>query len=315
MTVLASTVTLALAWFAGINLAVSAACWVAARAFQDTVAVSRRRSQALLLLRLLPSVAAAAAAFVLFAPTHARLEPANADERYGLVVIACAAVGTILILRSLWLAARVACGARRLRQLGVRRERHDRIELAEVPFTGLIALAGVVRPRILIGSQARQALTDDELDAAVAHEMAHRDVADNLARTAMACAPDFLGLTRSGQRLERLWEAEAECLADARAALGSAERARHLASALIKVARLCGRRRASSPAWSLLHQPALLKLRVQLLVEGGAAVADTGPRLVRWFGMFLAAVVAAAWVSGLPGELHRITEFLLARLP
>jgi circadian clock protein KaiB len=50
---------------------------------------------------------------------------------------------------------------------------------SEVP---IMALVGVVRPRLLITQPVLDALTEEELSAAVAHELGHRRALDNLKR-------------------------------------------------------------------------------------------------------------------------------------
>ena len=182
--------------------------------------------------------------------------------------------------------------------------------MTEVPLLPGIALAGIMRPRILVGAPARRLLSEDELDVALAHELAHQQNGDNLTRVLMRCTPDFLGGTRTARRLEALWAGEAECLADAAAVGASPARATHLASALVKIGRLAAGGPQWSPEWSALHHPALLELRVRRLVSG----TTVEPGSSRWFRVaaaLSAVAVAAAWSLGLPTELHWLTERLL----
>ena len=83
-----------------------------------------------------------------------------------------------------------------------------------------------------------KALTDDELDASLAHERAHHQTRDNLKRLLVACSPDLLGFWPGGREIERRWREAVEFAADARAASGSEGRGLLLASALLKVARM-----------------------------------------------------------------------------
>lgn len=316
MTVLASTTLLALGWFAAVNAALSLAAWAASLMIRDRVAGSVRRAQVLLAIRLLPTVAAAIVTLVLFAPSHARLEPVHAEERYGVVFFMLAALAVMLAGRSAWRIGSLLSASRRLRaSIDVqRRHSHPASEWVELPFAKGIALTGLFRPRLLIGAEARAVLTGPELDVVIAHEVAHRRARDNATRVVMWCLPDFLGLVAAGRRVERLWDAEAECLADARAVQGSAERALRLASALVKIARLGALDGDRSLAWSRFHQPALLETRVRRLVGG---TPDAHPRS-RWGAAMVTAVVTAtalAWITGVPAALHGVTELLVARLP
>src|SRR5262249_19691951 len=151
----------------------------------------------------------------------------------------------------------------------------DAFEVGELPG---VSLAGILRPRILIGSATLAALTSDELDVAISHEVAHRRSRDNFKRFLIFCAPYVLGWLPAARWLEDGWQAEAECLADALAVGGDEMRAVVLASALVKVARLT--RPASVPlasvAWSAFHVPTLLELRIRRLVSGDVLMPAAG---------------------------------------
>jgi hypothetical protein len=312
-----STALLGLAWFVVVNAAVSLVAIAWSRTLDDTVAADPGRARRLLVIRFVPFVTAAVVAAALFAPAHARLEPAVADEAYGLLLLTLAATGATIFLRSALRVGAVTAASFRLSAwIRAQSRAVDTGEWIETRVLPGIALAGVIRPRVLIGTRARQVLSAAELEVAVAHERAHQRSWDNLARVLMRCVPDLFGGTSAGRRVERLWEAEAECLADARAAQGSQARARRLASALLKIARLAGRSgypRYGS-VWSTFHQPALLETRIRLLV--GETSPDLAPRhqMVPWMGLAVA-LIAAAWFSGLPVELHYLTERLVEALP
>jgi beta-lactamase regulating signal transducer with metallopeptidase domain len=181
-----------------------------------------------------------------------------------------------------------------------------------LPLLKGIALAGVLRPRVVVGTEARAVLTGAELEVAIEHERAHLRARDNRTRALIWCTPDFLGFTSVGRRLERLWDAQAECLADARAVNGDRERASSLASALVKVARLRAPR-AACATWSLFHQPALLETRVRLLVDRHPAEVATD-RAAGRVVLLAAAAVAIAWLLEFPPALHHLTELAIRAL-
>jgi beta-lactamase regulating signal transducer with metallopeptidase domain len=314
MRVLASTLILGLAWFAATNLVAAAVAMLAARRVSNTVGASVSRADRLLALRLAPVVCAATVT-LLFVPAHLRLEPPNPDERYGALVFALAAVSMVLFIRAGWNAVRIGAASASLR-LCARQQAHGRTRMLDLPLLGGIALAGVLRPTILIGSRTRDILTDAELDVAVAHELAHQSARDNLSRLLMRCAPDAFGWTGTGRRIEQQWEAEAECVADARAIGGSPTRATRLASALVKVARIASDdyRRAHAQGWSSFHHPDLLETRVRLLIEGRTARVRRRWEL-RTLALMLAAVLVLALMSGMPTELHWLTEEAVSALP
>jgi hypothetical protein len=303
-------IVLTFAWFAAVNAVVSLAAIFAARFFTENVGADPRRARRLVLARLAPTAFAAIAALGIFLPAHMQLEPPVSDEWLGPWTLTAGMCGIVLVLRS---AVRLALiwrrSARLVRDTG-REISKGRLCMTEVPLLPGLALAGIVRPRILIGSPARRLLSGEELDVALAHELAHQQTGDNFTRVLMRCAPDFLTGTPTATRLERLWAGEAECLADAAAVGDSPKRAAQLASALVKIGRLAAGAPQWSAEWSALHHPALLELRVRRLVSG-APVAPGSSRWFRLAGAIGVAAVAVAWLSGLPAELHFLTEQLL----
>jgi len=316
MRLLLSTALLGLAWFAAVNLVMSALAWCASRAvLRRGTALS---GAALLTLRLLPSAAALVFAAAVFAPAHVRFEPAQSDEQFGLTLMAFAGLGSWLLARSARRAARVAAVARVAGRWPVQSAASRAGDAYEISGLRGVSLAGVFHPRILIGRGARRVLTPDELDLAIAHERAHRHALDNLKRCAMFCAPDLFGGTATAASLEARWRARAERDADDRAVAGDERRALHLASALLKVARLGGRAAegpARPPLWSTFNEPPLLEERVRSLL------ARPVRRPPAWRDPSRAAVVAAwglaaaAWLVHAPYDVHLLTELFVAVLP
>src|SRR4051794_28438954 len=157
-------------------------------------------------------------------------------------------------------------------------------------------------------------LTGAELDLAIAHEVAHREAFDNLARWSMLCAPDFLAKSEVGSRLERGWHVAAESLADATATRGDETRAVQLASALVKVARLAAvtGQRAPALSWSTLNDSELLERRVERLLTGGAHTLP--PSRLRVLGAAALTALCMALPVFIPA-VHHLTESLVALLP
>ena len=323
MRLVLSSVLLGLVWFVAVNAAATFAAWGLGRF------VTRRPGPVgaswLLMVRLLPAAASSFFVLAVFLPAHWRFEPADSDETFGVVLGTAAALGLYLVLDASWRALRAARAGHRFAALVRRTARLEAGDAFEsfVCFVldGLpgVSLAGIWRPRILIGSEARAALTPSELDLAISHEIAHRRSRDNLKRFLMYCAPDFFGRTAVARQLEERWQAEAECEADARAVKGDGHRALVLATALVKVARLgcVGNLHAISPVWtsSAFHVPTLLEMRVRRLVSGSApppAAAGTAG----WSGAVISAGIATGvWVLGFSDALHVVTEALVTRLP
>lgn len=314
----ASSLVLGLAWFIVINALASLASW----AIGSVVLSSSRRGRMglLLAIRLLPAAASLLFVAALFLPAHWRLEPIDARESFGFVLSAFALAGGSLLFRGAARAGSVARAARKLRAC----ERLARADTA-LPAGGLyevqglrgVSLAGVLRPRIVVGEAVRRHLSAAELEVAVAHELAHRAALDNVKRFAMFCAPDLFGATLVARSLEREWRAAAETLADARAVNGDARRALHLAAALVKVAQLGPGLPSplTSPVWSTLNDPPLLEMRVRRLVGN---VAPAAPRpSARRVAAIATALSLGLMISGvaLAQTVHQLTEALVRWLP
>lgn len=300
-------VLLTFAWFAAFNVVVSLAVLIASRMIAETVTADPRRARWLALMRLAPAGLATLAAGAIFLPAHIELEPPATQEWLGPWTLTFGICGLLLVFRSalrFFRTWRVGAG---LARDAARQVKKGRVALTEVPLLPGIALTGILRPRILIGSPVRHLLTSGELDVAIAHELAHQRAGDNLTRLLMNCAPDFVTGTPAAKRIERIWAGETECFADAAAVAGDPKRATRLASALVKIGRLASGGHEWSPHWSTLHQPALLELRVRRLVTG-ARIGPGSPRWLHAAGAIALAAVVAAWIIGLPTELHWLTE-------
>lgn len=312
METLIRTVVLALAWFVVVNAAASVVSWSLGRLLPALR--QGERPHLLLLVRLFPAVASLGFVAGIFLPSHWAMEPRDANETLGLAWYGLAAAGALLLGRSAACAASVSRTGRRLRA-GERRSTVAIADVHEVDGVPGVSLAGVFRTRVLIGPAITRCLSAAELEVAIAHELAHRDEFDNLARWGMRCAPDFVGYTAVARRLEEAWHAAAEARADARAIGGDSVRAVHLASALVKVARL-GTDRAAPPlstVWSTLHDAALLEWRVRRLVSG--IVPANGPRRSRALAVAVLFTILLAAALTLSGTVHRLTEMLVNLLP
>jgi hypothetical protein len=306
------TIVLALAWFACINAIGSVLAASLASAIRDRTATPR--PSVLLGIRLLPASLSLFFVAAMFLPAHWALEPRDAAETLGFALKAMATVGAALLLRSAWRAVAIA-RASRLVRVGFRLDPGGMPNTYVVDAWPGVSLAGIISPRILIGRAVQAALSRAELEVAVAHELAHRSAFDNLARWCMLCAPDFLAVSAAGSRLERDWRVAAESRADATAICGDQARAVHLASALIKVARLSAipTERVFAPSWSTLNDSELLEWRVHRLLSGTPPQAERVPRV----GTITTTVVVFLLIVTpvLAESIHRLTEALVGLLP
>jgi Zn-dependent protease with chaperone function len=182
--------------------------------------------------------------------------------------------------------------------------------------TPMMALVGIVRPRLFITRGVLDALTSEELGAAVAHELGHWRAADNLKRLAMRAAPDLLMASPTSRLVERRWAAAAEHDADQRAADASdvPERRRvrcALASALVKVARLIPPPTPTRDPISTLVDGGDIESRVHSLLDDAPAVSPA--RAFSGTAMIGVAAAAVLFYAPLLRAVHAFTELVVNR--
>lgn len=325
------TALLALAWFGGINAALSALVTVACRWLFASPGQALRggrpgvwpgtRADLLFALKLLPGSASVLFVVFLFLPAHWVFEPRGVEESAGYTLVSLAGLGAVTMALALRRVAADTLATCRL-EWGWRRRAvgPSRIGGVSVPVYSLsdhspvITLSGLRRPRVFLGHRVVDAFSDDELMVSLAHEQAHHEVRDNLKRILIACSPDLLGLWSAGRALARRWRAAVEFEADARAVDGSEERAVSLASALVKVARLAP---AAASVGSRLYDGTLLRARIDRLLSPAAPPASAKACSPAWSlplagGALLVALLAAEnlWLG-----VHSFTEGLIRLLP
>jgi Zn-dependent protease with chaperone function len=199
-------------------------------------AAIRRGSAAALAARLLPIVGAVVVALALVVPGFVMHEPAQADERPGLVATLLASAGLLLAGSLVRRAFHTWRATRRVlvewqasaQPVAMPNGPAPAFRIAH-PFP-VVAVVGVLRPRLFVARSVLHALTPGELSAVLEHEAAHVRARDNVKRWLMACAPS-IGWRRTALA-PAAWE---DAAGDAdRGARGALE----LASALVKTARM-----------------------------------------------------------------------------
>ncbi len=254
----------------------------------------------LLAARLFPPAGAVLVVAGICVPSYLWLEPEAAVEQVGLMCLAAALLSLVSWgismgrgLRAIALSIRYG---RHCRQIG----RQTRLAGETAPVlviegpAGLLALAGVLRPRLIISGQVVRELSGDQLAAGLRHERAHRTSHDNVKRLLLLLAPDallfrvrfFSGL----ESLEHGWARFTEWAADDRAVEGDPRRSVSLAGALIRVARLGAGAQASPLMTSLVADGRDLEARVERLL--GAA--PGGEKPAHWRPSFMAALLVLA---------------------
>src|SRR5579871_4799612 len=221
----------------------------------------RRRagSAASLLLgaRLLPAAAALLIVGGICVPSYFSLEPRTNSEEVGLVVLAMAFFGGLGCV----LAAKRGISAVVFSRRSARYFERS---------SGIMAVAGILRPRILISPDVIRGLSEPELAAAVRHEQAHASSRDNLKRLLVLLAPCGLPLRMLGgfAALETAWAKYTEWSADDRAVAGDPGRALSLAGALVTVARMRVPLQTAPLITPLVADAADLEVRIHRLLAG-----------------------------------------------
>ena len=319
---------LALAWFATVNIAASATAAALGWALDRPLARMRPASaaRAFFVMRLLPGVVSLFFTIALFLPAHWRLEPANTGESAGYCLLLLAALGAAILIATAWRAWMAARATGWVGRVWARRSKLRGIDAGGVPVYGLpdrspvVSLVGIFRPRLFVATQVLDALTADELDLSIAHEVAHLRTRDNLKRVLVACAPDVLSVVGLSRRVEDRWRAALEFAADAGAVRDDEARALSLVSALVKVARLLPAPLSAGVrllAGSHFYEGALLTARIDRLLQVETWRRQSFARVPVWPVSLVGLAVLAAL---LPSQavwltVHVVTEGLIRVLP
>ena len=314
--------TLALAWFLIVNAIASIVAIAAAR-----VLANRDLTPASWFgLRVLPAIVSTAFVAAVFLPSYWRYEPPSAGEGFDVTLTSLAAAALVLVVFSIcqgaaaWRSAvrRERTWMVRARAIGV----HGGVPAFEIDAEApVMALVGIIRPRLIVTTPIASALSGDEMQATIAHEVAHWRSWDNLKRLAMRSSPDVLSLAGAGRAIERRWASAAEHAADHHAGGANPLTRCALASALLTVARMMAE--SSTP-------PPLFMGPISTLIDGGDIASrvarlldDPAPhwpamRALALCGWTAACGVALAILASYPSWLvgvHEVTEVLVRSLP
>jgi len=276
------------------------------------------RADRLLRSQVLPTAAAILAA-VFAAVGLFRFESRDGDEVIGRALWMAATLGASLLLLMGWRLARMRGQTARLLQTWLAdatpvdlRVLRDFTIPAFAINTGfpVVAVIGVVRPRLVIDQQVLRACSEDELAAILAHERGHVRRWDNLRRTVVTAVPG----PWFSRDLSDAWRQATEEAADDVAAATAQDARFHLATALLRVSRLAPATKERSgwhhqlPA-SALYRGESVEQRVRRLVDAPASI----PRARRpWISAVAAVALGAA--LAMQRELHEVMEQVVAFL-
>lgn len=201
------------------------------------------RAQILFTLRVAPPLIGVIAVGLFFVPAYLDYEPRTTSENVSTKLAVFASLAIVGLALATWRAVRAFWMTNNLRRVWLRAAKevslsgvHVRTFMIVHEFP-IIAVVGVVRPRLFIAEQVLLSLSAEELAATIAHEYGHLRARDNLKRALLQACRDAL-LVPVGRSVEECWTEAAETAADEYAAQTSSNVALNLASALVKIARL-----------------------------------------------------------------------------
>lgn len=251
----------------------------------------------LLVLRLLPAAGAVLMVLAVCMPSYLWLEPEAPTEHVGYGCLAAALLGAAMWGLAIARGVRALAGSwlflRHCRHAGhPARLADESVETWIVEGSApLLALGGLLCPRLLASRGVVDALPPEQLAVALRHERAHWTSHDNLKRLCILLAPGVLPFGRASRTIERGWRRFTEWAADDRAVAGNARRSCALAAALVRVARMPARTPRSPLALPLLGDTDQLAARVdRLLAVPAVTHGSAAPRpVLRWSVIFLTA--------------------------
>jgi hypothetical protein len=257
---------------------------------------ARRAARFLLMLRFAPAALAALSVGGLCVPSFLWLEPGTAAEEMGFACLA-AALSSVTIL--------AFAGSRTVRAI-----LHSRAWVRG-EHSNVMASTGIFRPQVLVSRDVLEALSTNQLAAALRHERGHQLSRDNLKRLCIVMAPGVLPFYNGFGTIERAWVRFSEWAADDYAVGGDPLSSTVLASALVRVARMGGRP-ASFLVTTLIDGPGGLAERVDRLLKGARAEELAGPAFDVWGTVaFVLAFCVLMLRPGTLGTVHSLLEYLV----
>lgn len=230
-------VAVSLAFFVLLYCLLSALVAVGWRALRFLRVNERGLARLFFALRVFPFVASVFITVAFVVPSFQLLEPRSADEGMGAVPLAlgiCAllliASGCINVISAQMKTTRAVSGW--LRGAHPLDAGLPTVTLQARRSAPPLTLVGVRQPRVLVSESTVALLTQDELQIALRHELAHMRSRDNLKKLTFRFCP-FPGMFQ----LESAWSQAAEIAADD-AAVSKVDDAVDLAAALVKLSRL-----------------------------------------------------------------------------
>lgn len=293
---------------------------------------SATRARFLFALRIFPAMAATICVAAFLVPSYLAYEPRRTGEIVSPNLAALAVVSATGIALAVWRGFAAWRATRRLLADWMRHGESILVEGVTIPAHRIehrypvIAVIGVIRPRLFIANRVLDALSSEELAAAIAHEVGHLTARDNLKRWLIRACHDVLVIVPTGRALDRAWREATEAAADEYAARFGAFSALDLAASLVKIARMAPvGAKPTMPVGAFLigdDDTGGIEVRVRRLAQ--IADADGPPddrqavmlRVATWtcFSLLLIFVALAATNSRVLSALHSSIEQIVSAL-
>ena len=268
-------------------------------------------------LRMAPLAITLFAVLAFCIPSYLWLEPQATGEKVGFVCFLTAVLGvaiwTLAIVRVVGAVRGTARYLHRCEQQGrkitVPGQSSPALLLADK--APVLAVAGVLRPQLVVSRRVMHGLSSEQREVALRHEHAHCTSGDNLKRFLILLAPDVLPFVPTFRSIERGWARFTEWAADDQATSGDARRALTLASALVRVAKMGAQPELTSLSSSLMDGDHDLLQRVdRLLRPQGKPEKPVQALLPLLTGVGALIVAVAVTVSLWPGSLAIVHQAL-----
>jgi hypothetical protein len=314
-------VTLGLAVWGATNIMASLAVWAWWRRVRNNIERKppAARTRVLFAARVAPAFSATFITGAVVLPSFYRFEPRGTGEVAGWMLSLMASLALALVATALISAARVLVMTRRLQQACERTATPIVLEGSTVPTLRvecdfpIVAVVGAVRPRLLIARQVLDTCDRDEIASIVAHEEYHISSFDNLRHLVIDCCPDVLRFTRVGRELGSEWHRGAEELADDRAASTRPGASEHLASALVRVARLASNCTPNFYPASALFSGGNIERRVRRLLRDEPNAQTYRLSIVKQLA--IVSSPAAVWSTPASRAIYEVLELAVKSLP
>jgi Zn-dependent protease with chaperone function len=205
---------------------------------------ARTRAEILFVMRTGPPAVAIIWIVAFIIPSYLEYEPYTTNEFVSLKLGLLAAISAVGVGLAIWRGLRSWLATRTLLTRWMMNSTPLKLDGVRVPAFRLkysfpiIAVVGMLRPRLFIAEQVLASLSAEELAAAIAHECGHLVARDNCKRSLMRASRAALLMVPCGTSLDRAWSEASESAADEYAAQESSALALNLASALVRIARM-----------------------------------------------------------------------------